>query len=193
MLAIYKRELKSYLHTVTGALFIAATLILTGIYFSAYNLMSGSPYISYALSSSTFLFMITVPVLTMKILADERKNKTDQLILTAPVSVGKIVLAKYFAMATIFLLAIAFVCLYPIALSFFGEIPFGESYTAILGYALFGLTGIAIGMLVSSACESQVIAAVLTFLILFVGYMMSGICSLISNTGNLLTEILGCF
>lgn len=193
MLAIYKRELKSFFHTVTGALFIAATLILTGIYFSAYNLMSGSPYISYALSSSTFLFMITIPVLTMKILADERKNKTDQLILTAPVSVGKIVLAKYFAMATIFMLAIALVCFYPIALSFFGEIPIGESYTAILGYALFGLTGIAIGMLVSSACESQVIAAVLTFLILFVGYMMSGICSLISNTGNLLTQLLGCF
>lgn len=193
MLAIYKRELRSYLHTVTGALFIAATLILTGIYFTAYNLLSGSPYISYALSSSTFLFMITVPVLTMKILADERKNKTDQLILTAPVSIGKIVLAKYLAMATIFLMAIAFVCLYPIALSFFGEIPFGESYTAILGYTLFGLTGIAIGMFVSSACESQVIAAVLTFLILFVGYMMSGICSLISNTGNLLTKLLGCF
>lgn len=193
MLAIYKRELRSYFHTVTGALFIAATLILTGIYFTAYNLLSGSPYISYALSSSTFLFMITIPVLTMKILADERKNRTDQLILTAPVSVGKIVLAKYLAMATIFMLAIALVCLYPIALSFFGEIPFGESYTAILGYALFGLTGIAIGMLVSSMCESQVIAAVLTFLILFVGYMMSGICSLISNTGNLMTQLLGCF
>lgn len=193
MLAIYKRELRSYLHTVTGVLFIAATLLLTGIYFTAYNLLSGSPYISYALSSSTFLFMITIPVLTMKILADERKNKTDQLILTAPVSVGKIALAKYFAMATIFLIAIVFICFYPIALSFFGEIPFGESYTAILGYTLFGLTGIAIGMLVSSACESQVIAAVLTFLVLFVGYMMSGICSLISNTGNLLTKLLGCF
>ena len=193
MLAIYKRELRSYLHTVTGALFIAATLILTGIYFTAYNLFSGSVYISYALSSSTFLFMITIPVLTMKILADERKNKTDQLILTAPVSVGKIVLAKYLAMATIFMMTIVVICFYPVALSFFGEIPFGESYTAVLGYTLFGLTGIAIGMLVSSLCESQVIAAVLTFLILFVGYMMSGICSLISNVGNLLTKFLGCF
>ncbi len=193
MLAIYKREFRSYLHTVTGTLFIAATLILTGIYFTAYNLLNGYPYISYALSSATFLFMITVPVLTMRILAEERKNKTDQLILTAPVSVGKIVLAKYFAMVTIFLLAIAVVCVYPIALSFFGEIPIGESYTAILGYTLFGMTGIAIGMVVSSLCESQVIAAVLTFLILFAGYMMSGICSLISSTGNLLTQILGCF
>lgn len=193
MLAIYKRELRSYLHTVTGALFIAATLVLTGIYFTVYNLLSGYPYVSYALSSSTFLFMITIPVLTMKVLAEERKNKTDQLILTAPVSVGKIVLAKYFAMATIFIAAMVVVCIYPLALSFYGDIPYGECYTAILGYALFGLTGIAIGLFVSSVCESQVIAAVLTFLLLFMGYMMNGICSLISNTGNLLTKILGCF
>lgn len=193
MLAIYKRELRSYLHTVTGALFIAATLVLTGIYFTAYNLLNGYPYVSYALKAATFLFMITIPVLTMKILAEERKNKTDQLILTAPISVGKIVLAKYFAMTTILLMAIAVVCFYPIALSFFGEIPFGESYTAILGYTLFGMTGIAIGMLISSLCESQVIAAVLTFLVIFVGYMMSGICSLISSSGNLLTKVLKCF
>lgn len=193
MAAIYKRELRSYLHTVTGALFIAATLVLTGIYFTAYNLLNGYPYVSYALNAATFLFMITIPVLTMKILAEERKNKTDQLILTAPVSVGKIVLAKYFAMATILLMAIAVVCFYPVALSFFGEIPFKESYTAIFGYTLFGMTGIAIGMLISSLCESQVIAAVLTFLVIFVGYMMSGICSLISSSGNLITKILLCF
>lgn len=193
MLAIYKRELRSYLHTVTGALFIAATLLLTGIYFTAYNLLNGYPYVSYTLSSSTFLFMIAIPVLTMRVLAEERKNKTDQLILTAPVSVGKIVLAKYLAMATIFLAAIVVVCLYPPILSLYGEIPYGECYTAILGYALFGLTGIAIGLFVSSVCESQVIAAVLTFILLFVGYMMSGICSLISSSGNLLTKILSCF
>lgn len=193
MRAIYKRELRSYLHTVTGALFITATLVLIGIYFTAYNLLRGYPYVSYALSSSSFLFMITIPILTMKILADERKNKTDQLILTAPISVGKIVLAKYFAMVTILLMAIAVVCSYPIALSFFGEIPFGESYTAILGYTLFGMTGIAIGMLISSMCESQVIAAVLTFLVIFVGYMMDGICSLISSSGNIVTTVLQCF
>lgn len=193
MLAIYKRELRSFLHTVTGNLFIAATLMLTGIYFTAYNLLNGYPYVSYALSSSTFLFMITVPILTMRILAEEKKNKTDQLILTAPVTVGKIVLAKYLAMATILMIAIAVVCIYPIALSFYGEIPYGECYTSILGFTLFGLTGIAIGLFISSVCESQVIAAVLTFIILFVGYMMSGICSLISNTGNLLTKLLGCF
>lgn len=193
MLAIYKRELRSFLHTVTGNLFIAATLMLTGLYFTSYNLLGGYPYVSYALSSSTFLFMITIPILTMRILAEEKKNKTDQLILTAPVSVGKIVLAKYLAMATILLIAMAVVCLYPVALSFYGEVPYGECYTSILAFGLFGLTGIAIGLFISSICESQVIAAVLTFIAIFVGYMMSGICSMISSTGNLLTKLLGCF
>lgn len=193
MKAIYKRELRSFFQTVTGNLFVAATLILTGLYFTAYNLLNGYPYISYALSSSTFLFMITIPILTMRILAEERKNKTDQLLLTAPVSVEKIVLGKYFAMATVLALAVAVTCLYPVALSFFGTIGWGESYTAVLGFFLFGLTGIAIGMFVSSICESQVIAAVLTFILLFLGYMMSGICSIISGSGNLLTQILSCF
>lgn len=193
MLAIYKRELRSFLRTVTGNLFIAATLMLTGLYFTSYNLLRGYPYVSYALSSSTFLFMITIPILTMRILAEEKKNKTDQLILTAPVSVGKIVLAKYLAMATILMIAMVVVCIYPVALSMYGDIPFGESYSSILGFTLFGLTGIAIGLFISSICESQVIAAVLTFITIFVGYMMSGICSMISGTGNLLTKLLGCF
>ena len=101
MKAIYKRELQSYFHSFLGALFIGATLILIGIYFSVYNLFMGYPYIGYALSSVVFLFLISIPVLCMRILAEERHQKTDQLILTAPVSVGKIVLGKYFAMAAI--------------------------------------------------------------------------------------------
>lgn len=193
MTAIYKRELRSFFQTVTGNLFVAATLMLTGLYFAAYNLLNGYPYVSYTLSSATFLFLITIPVLTMRILAEEKKNRTDQLILTAPVSVGKIVWAKYLAMATVFMSAILIICIYPVILSFFGEISWTESYTGILGYALFGLTCIAIGLFVSSICESQIIAAVLTFILLFSGYMMSGICSLISSGGNILTRILGCF
>ncbi len=193
MTAIYRRELRSFFQNVIGQLFVAATLMLTGLYFTVYNLLYGYPYISYALTSVTFLFMITVPILTMKVLAEERKLKTDQLLLTAPVSVGQIVIGKFLAMATVFTAAIAVICLYPIILSFFGEIPMGESYTAILGYYLMGLVCIAIGMFISSLTESQVIAAVLTFAILFLGYMMNSICSIISSDGNLLTKLLKCF
>lgn len=80
MRAIWKRELKSYFQTVTGWLFIAATLALFGLYFYVYNMYYGSTDISSTLSAVTFLFLVTVPILTMRTLAEERKNKTDQLI-----------------------------------------------------------------------------------------------------------------
>ena len=79
MLAIYKRELKSYFRSFIGFLFIAVTLFFLGLYFSVYNLMNGYPYFAYVVSSVTFLFMLTVPILTMRILAEEKRSKTDQI------------------------------------------------------------------------------------------------------------------
>lgn len=193
MWAIYKRELKSYFRSFVGFLFIGITLFFLGLYFTVYNLISGSPYFAYAVNSVVFLFLISVPVLTMRILAEEKKNKTDQLILTAPVSVGGIVIGKFLALVTIFAIPVAIICIYPLILSSFGAVPMGNAYLAILAFFLYGVTCIAIGLLVSSLTESQVIAAVLGFAVLFLGYMMSSICGLISSTGNLLTRLLGCF
>ncbi len=193
MMAIYKRELRAYLYSFTGALFIGATLFLLGIYFSLYNLFMGYDYIGYALSSVIFLFVISIPILTMRILSEERHQKTDQLILTSPVSVSGIVIGKFLAAATVFVIPIAIISIYPLILSMFGTISFGESYVAVLGFLLYGLACIAIGVFISSVTESQVIAAVLSFGILFLGYVMSGLTSMISTTGNLLTKILGAF
>ncbi len=193
MFAIYKRELKSCFQTFVGFLFIAVTLFFLGLYYTVYNLMNGYPYYSYVISSIVFLFMLSVPVLTMRVLAEERKNKTDQLILTAPVTVGSIVMGKFLAMVTVFLVPVAISCIYPLILTAFGTVPLGEAYLAVLAFFLYGTVCIAIGILISSLTESQVIAAVLTFVILFLGYMMSSICSLISSGGNVLTKILGRF
>lgn len=193
MFAIYKRELKSYFHSFIGFLFIAVTLFFLGLYFSVYNLMNGYPYFSYVVSSVAFAFLISVPVLTMRVLAEERRNKTDQLILTAPISVGGIVLGKFFALLTVFAIPVGIICVYPLIMSGFGSVPLGESYLAIFAYFLYGMTAIAIGLFISSVTESQVIAAVLGFAVLFLGYMMAPICSLISSSGNWLTAILGCF
>ena len=95
MTAVYKRELKSYLTSMVGYLFIFFVLIVTGIYFSAYQLAAAYPKFEYTLSALTFIFLIGVPILSMRVLAEERKQKTDQLLLTAPVSVGSIVMGKY--------------------------------------------------------------------------------------------------
>lgn len=193
MLAIFKREFKSLFWNITGWLFIGITLALFGLYFFVYNLSYGYPYISYSLSAIAFLFMVTVPILTMRVLAEEKHAKTDQLLLTAPISVGKIVLGKFLVLALVYTICIGVICVAPLVLMIFGEVPLAETYVGILGFWLYGLATIAIGTFVSSLTESQVISAVVSFGLIFVGYMMSSICSVISSSGNLLTKILGCY
>lgn len=182
MTAIYKRELKSYLTSMVGYLFIFFVLVLTGIYFSAYQLSAAYPKFETTLSAVTFVFLIGVPILTMRVLAEERKQKTDQLLLTAPVSVGNIVTGKYLALVTVYAIPILVLCTYPLIMSKFGTVDFGTAYTAILGFFLLGCANIAIGVFMSALTESQVIAAVLTFVLLFAFYMMNGISSFFSKT-----------
>ena len=177
MTAIYKRELKSYLTSMVGYLFIFFILVLTGIYFSAYQLSATYPKFEYTLSAITFAFLIGVPILTMRVLAEERKQKTDQLLLTAPVSVSGIVIGKYLALVTVFAVPMAVMCTYPLIMSKFGTVEFASAYTAVLGFFLLGCANIAIGVFMSALTESQVIAAVLTFVFLFAFYMMNGISS----------------
>ncbi len=191
MLAIYKRELKAYLHTVIGFIFVAANLFLISLYFVVYNMYSNYPYFQYAVQGCGMLMIISVPILTMRIISEERKNKTDQLILTAPVSLPKIVLGKYLAALTIFALPCLISCFYPLIMSRFGTIAWSEGYIGILGYFLLGAACIAIGTFISSLFENQIVSAVVSFVALFIGLMMSSICSLISSSGNLVTKILG--
>ena len=192
MLAVLKREFRSYFQNVIGWLFTAALLALFGLYFYAYNLRQGYPYLYYTLSSITIIFIIAVPILTMRSFAEDRKNKTDQLMLTAPVPVAKIVLGKYLAMLAVFTVDIAVFCVTPLILRVFGTVPMGESYIAILAFWLYGAASIAVGMFISALTESQVIAAVLTFVVLFISYMMQSLTGLISSDGNWLTKILNC-
>lgn len=188
MTAVYKRELRSYLTSMTGYLFIFFILLLTGSYFSAYQLDIAYPKFEYTLSAMTFVFLICVPILTMRTLAEERKQKTDQLLLTSPVSVGKIIMGKYLALVTVFAVPMAIICFYPLVMSKFGDISFGTAYTAVLGFFLLGCANLAIGVFISSLTESQVIAAVLTFVLLFAFFMMNGISSFFSE-GSLSTCI----
>lgn len=193
MLAIYKKELQSYFHSFIGCLFVGVSLFFIGLYYFVYCLLYGYPYFSYVINGVIVLFMLTVPVLTMRIMAEERRSKTDQLILTAPVTVSQIVLGKFLALLTILAVPTAVSAVYPLILRRFGSVPMGESYLALLAFFLYGAVCIAIGLLISSLTESQVIAAVLSFVLLFLGYMMPSICSLISSSGNVLTHILGLY
>lgn len=182
MIAVYKRELRAYLTSMTGYIFMAFIMFLVGLYFTAYNLTYGYSHFGYVLSSSGFAFLIVVPILTMRLLAEEKKQKTDQILLTAPVKVIDIILGKYFAILTIFTIPVLLFCLYPILLSTFGTVSFPMAYTSVIGYYLLGAAYLAVGMFISSLTESQVIAAVLGFGALLISYMITGITQFISST-----------
>lgn len=198
MKAIYKRELKSYFCSFTGWLFVAVNLFMMGLYFVVYNMLIGYPTIAYVLQSIVFTFIVTIPILTMRVLSEERKNKTDQLILTAPVSVGKIVLGKYLALLTVLLIPTVFMGILPLFLRLGGEFQMGVSYASLLGFFLYGGLALAVGLFISALTESVVIAAVLAFGALFLGYIMPGISNLLTSTGTsavttVIARILSCF
>lgn len=166
MTAIYKRELKSYFQSMTGYVFIAFLVLFVGIYFMAYNLMSGYPYFSYTLSAMTTIIMIGVPVLTMRSFADDRRTRTDQLLLTSPVSVVKIVAAKYLSMITVFAVPVLLSAVCPLVIKLNGNANLKADYASLLAFFLLGCVYIAIGMFISSLTESQILAAVGTIGIL---------------------------
>ena len=168
MKAIYKRELRSYFNSMIGYIFIAFFVAFMGFYFMAYNLYNGYPYFSYTLSATITIMLIAVPILTMKSFAEDRKTKTDQLLLTAPVSVTQIVLGKYLAMVTVFLIPMLISCICPLIIKANGQAYLRTDYSTILAFFLMGCIFIAIGMFISALTESQIIAAVGTFGILFV-------------------------
>lgn len=182
MITICKKEIRAYLNSMSGYVFIAFMLLVAGIYFTAYHMTMGYPIFGYTLSAMNFIFLIVTPILTMRALAEEQRQKTDQLLLTSPLSVRDIVIGKFFGMIAVFGIAVLIICLYPLILRAYGEVSMPMSYTAILGFFLLGCSNIAIGLFLSSLTESPVIAAVTTFGALFMCYMMKGLMSLLSET-----------
>ncbi len=199
MTAIYKREVASYFNSMTGWLFTAVLTVFIGIYFFVYNLFNGYPYFSMSLSYTLFVFMVVVPILTMRSMAEEHRSRTDQLLLTAPVSVTGVVMGKYLAMLTVFALPTAIACLCPLIIALNGSSFLLADYGTILAFFLLGAVEIAVGLLVSALTESQLIAAVGTFGILLVLYLWDGLVSFLptSASGSLLgllaALILVCF
>ncbi len=193
MKAIYKRELKSYFTSVIGCLFISATVLISGVFFIIRNMLNQEPSVYGVILMTALGLTVLIPILTMKTLSDERRLKTDQLILTSSVSLIKIVLGKFFALVTIYIIPILIMCLYPISLKKFGEINLVESYSMIGGLFLYGVALIAIGMFISALTETQVIAAVISALLMLLGFFMGNITSAISQDGNVITKILNVF
>lgn len=175
MRAIYKRELRSYFQSMTGCVFVAFLVAFTGVYFTAYNLNAGYPYFSYTLSGSLFVFIVGIPLITMRSFAEERKNKTDQLLFTSPVSLTKVVLGKYLAIITVVAIPILIFCLFPLIIQMNGTAYLKVDYISLLVFFLLCCVYAAIGMFLSSLTESPIIAYISTFGVLLILYLWDGI------------------
>ncbi len=188
MIAIFKREFKSYFISMTGYVFLAVMLVFAGIYTMAINLLQLSPSFEYVLANMTIVLMIVVPILTMRTLAEERRSKTDQLLYALPMKISSVVIGKYLAAVAVYGTCCAVLCLYPLILSFFGEVHILGAYSAIFGFFLLGSALIAICVFLSSLTESQSISAVLGVAVLLAIYLLTSLVELLPATavGSLL-------
>ncbi len=174
MFAIYKRELKSYFTSMIGYLFLAFNLLIIGYYYILYcvtNYYTDFSY--YVLTSSSLALILLIPMITMGIFSVERKQKTDQILFTSPVSVTEIVLGKYLAVITLFGVSVLVTVLYPVLISFFGKVPITNTISGFVGYILFGMALVAIGMFISTLTESIIISGVVT-IVVFLAIYLSG-------------------
>ena len=181
MKAVYKNELSTYFTTLTGYVFCAFLLFFAGLYTTIICLKNQYVEFEYVLGNMCFIFFIIVPVLTMRVLAEERRQKTDQLLYSLPISTTEVVMGKYLALLTVLLLPLAVICLYPLVLSLYGAVNLMGCFLAILAFFFVGAAFIAIGMFVSSLTESQALAAGLCFVILLVNYFLTTITGYISS------------
>jgi ABC-2 type transport system permease protein len=164
----------------TAPVFIAFILLMTGIFTVVYNLQGLYPNFEVTVNQVVFVYLLAVPVLTMRSVAEEKHSRTDQLLYSLPVSMTSIVMAKYLAMVTVLAIPVAVMAFYPLLLASFGTVHLASAYGMLLAFFLLGSALIAIGMFISSLTESQVIAAVVSLAVTLLIYFMSGLANMIS-------------
>lgn len=184
MIAVLKHELRLYFQSLTAYVFGAFLLLVVGIGAMLYNLQAAVSNFEYVLSFSSMVFAVIVPILTMRVIAEERKQKTDQLLYSLPISLTSVVIGKYLAMVVVLAVPVAIMGLYPLILSQFGTIAYTTAYGTLLAFFLLGACLLSIGLFVSSVTESQVAAAVITLVVMLLLYFMNPLSSYVSTASN---------
>jgi len=173
MIPIYKKEMRTYFTQMMGYIFLAFLLFLIGMFFTIMSLMSRNANFQGVLSSTTLFFLFLVPILTMRLFSEEARHKTDQLLFTSPLSVTQIVLGKFFAALTLFLIAAVITMTFPLMLSYFAEsMPVSRIVGTYIGWIFVGVSCIAVGVFVSVLTDNQIVAAAGTFAALFIMFLM---------------------
>lgn len=182
MAAILKHELRTYFNSLTAYVFGAFLLLAVGLGAMLYNIQASVSNFEFALSYFSIIFVVIVPILTMRVIAEERKQKTDQLLYSLPITTTQVVVGKYLALLAVYLVPLALVCLYPLIFSRYGDVYLLTSYGSILAFFVMGAALIALGVFISSLTDSQSFAAGVGVAVILFNYYSVSLSEYVSST-----------
>jgi ABC-2 type transport system permease protein len=181
MFAIFKRELKAYFLTPIGYIYMGLFLLLTGIFFTFNNIFSQSSQFTGFLGSILFIYLFAIPLLTMRLFSEERRQKTDQLLLTNPVSITVIVCGKFLAALAVYCGTLVFTALYTIVIAIYGDLQVWETVGSYIGFIFLGASYISIGIFISTITENQFTAALVSFFALMLIWLIDPVSQMIPS------------
>ena len=182
MIAVFKHELRSYFHSFTAYVFGAFLLAIVGVGAMLYNLQAAVSNFEYVLQFGSIVFVVIVPILTMRVIAEERKQKTDQLLYSLPITTTQVVLGKYAALLMVYLIPLAIISIYPIIFAQFGDVYLPTSYGSLFAIFLMGAALIALGVFISALTDNQGLAAGVSIAVILFNYYSVSLSEYVSST-----------
>ena len=182
MIAVFKHEMRTYFHSLTAYVFGAFLLVVVGVGAMLYNIQAAVSNFEFVLSFSSLVFVVIVPILTMRVIAEERRQKTDQLLYSLPISTTQVILGKYLALLVVYLIPLCVICLYPLIFSQFGDVYLLTSYGSILAFFILGAALIALGVFLSSLTDNQGFAVGISVAVILLNYYSVSLSEYTSST-----------
>lgn len=182
MTAVLKHELRNYFHTLTAYVFGAFLLAFIGLGATLYNLQAAVSNFEFVLSFGSLVFVVIVPILTMRVIAEEKKQRTDQLLYSLPITTTEVVLGKYLALLIVYLIPLAVVSVYPLIFARYGDVYLLTSYGSIFAFFVLGAALIALGVFISSLTDNQGFAAGIGIAVILLNYYSASLSEYVSST-----------
>lgn len=182
MTAVFKHELRMYFRSLTAYVFGAFLLAFVGLGAMLYNIQAAVSNFEFVLSFSSLGFVVIVPILTMRVIAEEKKQKTDQLLYSLPITTTQVVLGKYLALLVMYLIPMAVICVYPLIFAQFGDVYLLTAYGSLFAFYLMGAALIAIGVFISSLTDNQGFAAGIGIAVILLNYYSVSLSEYVSST-----------
>lgn len=182
MIAVFKHELKNYFHSFTAYVFGAFLLAIVGIGAMLYNLQAAVSNFEYVLSFGMIIFVVIVPILTMRVIAEERKQKTDQLLYSLPISTVQVIMGKYLALLVVYLIPLLIISIYPIIFAQYGDVYLPTSYGSLAAIFIMGAALVALEVFISSLTDNQGLAAGIGIAAILFNYYSVSLSEYVSST-----------